>query len=105
MGATNNNNSGPRLDRIENKIDKLSDAMVSLARSEEKIQSLEIDRQLTVDRLNGHSNRLNTLEKQVDDNNSTVKAINRVFWIAVTAFTATIFGRLIFGIELFNGVI
>ena len=105
MGATNSNNSGPRLDRIENKIDKLSDAMVSLARSEEKIQSLEVDRRLTVDRLNGHANRLNSLEKQVDDNNSTVKAINRVFWIAVTAFTATIFGRLIFGIELFNGII
>ena len=101
MGA----NSDPRLDRIENKIDKLSDAMVSLARSEEKIQSLEVDRQLTVDRLNGHSQRLNSLEKQVDDNNSTVKAINRVFWIALTAFTATIFGRLIFGIELFSGVI
>lgn len=97
--------NGPRLDRIEDKIDKLSDAMVSLARSEEKIQSLETDRQLTVDRLNGHSNRLNSLENQVDDNNATVKAINRVFWIAVTAFTATIFGRLIFGIELFKGFV
>tara|TARA_B100001093_G_scaffold520284_1_gene614260 strand:+ start:2178 stop:2483 length:306 start_codon:yes stop_codon:yes gene_type:complete len=32
---------GTRLDRIEEKIDKLCDAVVSLARAEEKIHSLE----------------------------------------------------------------
>jgi chromosome segregation ATPase len=36
-----NKNEGTRLDRIEEKIDKLCDAVVSLARAEEKIHSLE----------------------------------------------------------------
>ena len=30
-----------RLNRIENKLDKLSEAIISLARAEEKIQSME----------------------------------------------------------------
>ena len=36
-----NANERTRLDRIEEKIDKLADAVVSIARAEEKIHSLE----------------------------------------------------------------
>ena len=35
-----------RLDRIESKIDKLADAMISLARAEEKIIALQEEREL-----------------------------------------------------------
>ena len=99
------NSSGARLDRIEDKIDKLSDAMVSLARTEEKILGLEQDRLLQNNRLNMHSERIDKVENAIVENSSTVKAINRVFWIAITAFTVTIFGRVVFGLDIFPPVL
>ena len=41
-----------RLDRIEQKIDKLADAMISLARAEEKIIALQDDHDNMRDRMN-----------------------------------------------------
>ena len=41
-----------RLDRIEQKIDKLADAMISLARAEEKIIALQDDHENMRERLN-----------------------------------------------------
>jgi nitrate reductase NapAB chaperone NapD len=57
-----------RLDRIEQKIDKLADAMISLARAEEKIIALQDDH-----------------EKSVDDNARTVSLINKVVYAAMVA--------------------
>ena len=33
---------GQRLDRIEDKLDKLADAMVAMARAEEKLEALQL---------------------------------------------------------------
>ena len=41
-----------RLDRIEDKIDKLSDAMVSLARAEEKLIAIEKNNHSSLERMN-----------------------------------------------------
>lgn len=74
-----------RLDRIESKIDKLAETVISLARAEEKLISLEEDRQATHERFEKHENRITNVEKKVDENEVTVKVINRLFWIIVTA--------------------
>ena len=47
-----------RLDRIEQKIDKLADAMISLARAEEKIIALQDDHENMRERLNKLSVKL-----------------------------------------------
>ena len=101
--STNDNNE-PRLDRIEGKIDKLSDAMISLARSEEKIISLQQGAATTAIRLNTHSQRIDDVETSVKLNSGAVGFIKRIFWIALTAMMVTIFGKMIFGIELVNGI-
>ena len=100
---SNADNNEPRLDRIEHKIDKLSDAMISLARTEEKIITLQETAARTTRRINTHSERIDKLGQSVIANNGTVKAINRIVWIAVTAVLVTIFGKLIFGIEIISG--
>jgi vacuolar-type H+-ATPase subunit D/Vma8 len=41
-----------RLDRIEEKIDRLTDAMVSIARAEEKITGLQDDHDKMYERIN-----------------------------------------------------
>ncbi len=74
-----------RLDRIESKIDKLSETVISLARAEEKLIMLEEDRKIMNERLNKHSERIDEVESKVDEQTVTVRVINRIFWIAITA--------------------
>lgn len=80
-----------RLDRIEEKIDKLADAMVSLARTEEKILSMEQQNHNNFERMNRFSQKLDDIEKRVTENAHTVNIINRVAWVA----TATVVGATI----------
>mgnify|MGYP000052929635 FL=1 len=74
-----------RLDRIEQKIDKLADAMISLARAEEKILALQDDHDNTRERLNKLSVKLDDIQKAVDDNARTVSVINKVVYAAMVA--------------------
>ena len=78
-----------RLDRIETKIDKLADAMISLARAEEKIIALQDDHENMRERLNKLSVKLDEIQKAVDDNSRTVGIINKVVYVAVAAAIGT----------------
>lgn len=79
-----------RLDRIEEKIDKLSDAMISLARAEEKLVAIEKNNHSHYERMNKFSEKLDHIEKQVDDNARTVKIINSVMYALVVAVVGAI---------------
>ena len=74
-----------RLDRIEQKIDKLADAMISLARAEEKIIALQDDHDNMRERMNKLSVKLDDIQKAVDDNSRTVSIINKIVYAAVVA--------------------
>jgi len=74
-----------RLDRIEEKIDKLSDAMISLARAEEKLIAIERNNQNNFERMNKFSQKLDDIEKKVDDNARTVSIINKVVYLITVA--------------------
>ncbi len=56
---------GQRLDRIEDKLDKLADAMVASA-------------------------KLDDIESGVQENSNTVKVINKLFWVAIIAASGAI---------------
>ena len=73
-----------RLDRIEEKIDKLADAMIALARAEEKLIAIEKNNHSNFERLNRFSQKLDDIEKKVDDNARTVHIINRIALIVGT---------------------
>jgi len=74
-----------RFDRIETKLDKLSEAMVSLARTEEKIMAMENERANQMNRMNRFSEKLDNIEKKCDDNARTVSTINKLFWVVIVA--------------------
>jgi phage shock protein A len=74
-----------RLDRIEVKIDKLAEAMISLARTEEKILSMERENQNHYNRMNRFSQKLDIIEDKVNENAHTVSIINRISFIGVAA--------------------
>lgn len=80
----------PRLDRIEAKIDKLSDAMITIARAEEKLISMEQKYSASYDRMNKFSSKLDELERIVTQNAATVNTINKLFWVAIIAMAGAI---------------
>ena len=82
------NDLSKRFDRIENKIDKLSDAMVSLARTEEKIMAMETDRSNTIERLNRHSEKIDELNDLVKENSRITSNIAKITWIIVGTVVA-----------------
>ena len=89
-----------RLDRIEDKIDKLSDAIISLARVEEKIASMEKQLENGHDRMNNLSLKLDSIETQVTSNAQTVSIIHRVFWIVIVScatVVASVIGNMLWG--------
>lgn len=82
--------TGARLDRIEDKLDKLTDAMIVMARAEEKLVQLEKNHTAHYERMNKFSAKLDSIEEKVNDNAHTVRTINRLFWIAITVAASAI---------------
>jgi len=76
-----------RLDRIEAKIDKLSETVISLARAEEKLISLENDKKFLMERMVKNEEKIDIVEKKVDETSVTIRVINRLFWIVIAAAT------------------
>lgn len=83
-----------RLLRIEEKLDKLADAMVSLARAEEKMAGLKDDHEKMYDRVNRLSQKLDEIDRKVEENAHTVKTINKLFWVAIVAIAGSIAAQL-----------
>ena len=79
-----------RLDRIETKLDTLADAMIALARTEEKLSSLKEDHDRAFERMNNHSSKLDDIERKVEENAHTVQIINKLFWAAIIAALGSI---------------
>jgi tetrahydromethanopterin S-methyltransferase subunit G len=89
MGKSMADVNETRLNRIEDKIDKLTDAMVLIARTDEKLISMEQKYAAQYDRMNRFSQKLDDIEKLVETNNHTVMLINKVVGgIAIAAIGA-----------------
>src|SRR6056300_381172 len=73
-----------RLERIEVKIDKLSDAMIDLARAEEKLINIEKNSHQHFERMNRFSSRMDQLEHEISEQGKTVKVMQFVLSIATT---------------------
>ena len=88
------NEQANRLDRIEQKIDHMAEAIIALARAEEKIITLaEIGKQQGAQILT-LINRVDKLDTLVRQNASTVSVINKLFWIVIAAAATAITGML-----------
>jgi len=83
-----------RLDRIEQKIDQMSEAIIALARAEEKIITLTEFGKQQGEQILTLINRVDRLEDLVRQNASTVNIINKIFWIVIAAAATAITGML-----------
>lgn len=80
-----------RLSRIEDKLDKLSEAVVSLARMEERMVTL-------FNRMNKYEDQQDLLDEKIDNvaekvaiNGQTLRFAERIFWVIVSTAISTLF--------------
>jgi predicted nucleic acid-binding Zn-ribbon protein len=85
-----------RLDRIEEKIDKLSDAIVTLARAEEKIHNLQDQFSAALTKLNDIDDRIRLVETKTGENEKKLSALSKFFWVIVTATATAVTGSIAF---------
>jgi len=83
-----------RLDRIEEKLDKMGDVLISLARFEEKMDAYNEYRERSWDRMNKFSEKLDAIEKKCDENAHTVNVINKLFWIAIAVGASAVAAQI-----------
>ena len=79
-----------RLDRIEEKLDSLADAVIALERAEEKIHTLTSFSKQQSEQIQNLINRIDKVENMVTQNSSTVNIINKVFWVIVVGLISAI---------------
>jgi len=84
-----------RLERIEEKLDQLTDAMISLARAEEKLVQMAKNQDNNHQRVNRLSEKLDEIEKKVDENHRTVCLINKLVYAALIAAVGAYVAQII----------
>lgn len=92
MTSKSSNVVDNRLDRIEQKIDKLSEAIISIARAEEKLVMLENDKKFLMQKMVEIDDRVAVVEKKVDETQGTISIIQRITWIGISTAVAAAIG-------------
>ena len=84
-----------RLDRIEEKIDRMSEAIIALARAEEKISTLSDVSRQQAELIAAMEKRIDHVESTVQTNTTVVNIINKIFWIIISAAAVSVTGMLL----------
>lgn len=83
-----------RLLRIEQKVDKLSDAVISIARAEEKLIQLGTLTDVLFKKLEDMNARMMQMESYIGETKSFVNSVNKVMWIFASGLITTAAGIL-----------
>jgi len=83
-----------RLSRIEDKLDKLAEAVVSLARMEERMVTIFNRMGKNEERQEGLERRIDEVEDSIISNGVTLRVAERVFWVVLSAAISTGFWYL-----------
>ena len=80
-----------RLERVEEKLDKLTDAVVSIARIEERVNTVLKNNDRFFVRLYKLESRMEMVEKKTSVNQKTIGAAERFIWVLISAGVGLIF--------------
>ena len=81
-----------RLSRMEEKIDKLSDAVVSIARAEEKLIQLGTITDVLFKKIDDMNSRMIELEKTTTETKTFINGFNKLSWIFVSGLLTALAG-------------
>ena len=79
-----------RLEKLDNKLDKLSDAIVAIARIEERVTTVLKQNDRFIMRMDRLETRLETVEQKAIVNSKGINMFERLFWIGVSAIASII---------------
>lgn len=79
-----------RLEKLEDKIDKLSEAVIAIARIEERVTTVLKQNERFIARLDRLEDRVEIVEQTTKLNKKDVSNGERVFWIVFSAVIAAI---------------
>lgn len=80
-----------RLERIEKKLDNMAEAIVSLARMEERMLTLFKRMDKLDDAQGDQDKRIQKIERSVGTNGQAVRFAERLFWIVATGMVSYAF--------------
>lgn len=83
-------NTDNRLLRIENKLDKIQEVLVSMARIEERQANNEELTQIILKKLERFAGRVEKIEAAVSQNSVWTGAFAKVGWLIVAAFVGAV---------------
>jgi len=80
-----------RFDRLEQKIDKLTDAVTAIARVEEKILASNMRLDRAEERIDKHEEDIDSIADLVRQNKGVANFADRLFWVIVTGMVGFLF--------------
>lgn len=83
-----------KLDKFDQRFERLTDAMIGLAKTEEKILALDEDRKNLHSRLNDHGVRIVNIEKNVLKNDIFSTNSAKFIWLAVAGLIGAILTKI-----------
>jgi len=85
-----------RLTRIEEKVDKLSDAIISIARAEEKLIQLGTLTDVLFKKIEDMNNRMMEMERSVAETKAFMTGFNKITWIFVSGFLTALAAAVVY---------
>tara|TARA_R110000803_G_scaffold167926_1_gene231161 strand:+ start:1213 stop:1488 length:276 start_codon:yes stop_codon:yes gene_type:complete len=79
-----------RLEKLDNKLDKLSDAIVAIARIEERVTTVLKQNDRFIMRMDRLETRLETVEQKAIVNSKGINMFERLFWLGLSALVSII---------------
>ena len=80
-----------RFDRIEQKLDKLTDAVTKIVRVEEQMTSQNRRLDTVEARMNKHSTNINEIAELARKNERTAQVADKLFWLILAGLITTAF--------------
>ena len=79
-----------RLEKLESKIDKLSDAVIAIARIEERVTTILKQNDRFIARMDRLENRVEIVEQKAIVNSKGVSMFERAFWVVFAGIISII---------------
>ena len=79
-----------RLEKLESKIDKLSDAVIAIARIEERVTTVLKQNDRFIARMDRLENRVEIVEQKAIVNSKGVSMFERAFWVVFAGIISII---------------
>jgi len=85
-----------RLTRIEEKVDKLSDAIISIARAEEKLIQLGTLTDVLFKKIEDMNSRMMEMERSVAETKAFMNGFNKITWVFISGLLTAVAAAIVY---------